>query len=63
MSARSGVRTVGEREATLGNDPHGNPVGATIFLSPDQLRRLGIDPENEMMSYRVDDGVLVLEDL
>ena len=54
---------MGEREATLGNDPDGNPVGATIFLSPDQLRRLGIDPENEMMSYRVDDGVLVLEDL
>jgi hypothetical protein len=57
------VKTVGERKATLGNGPDGNPVGATIFLSPDQLRRLGVDPENEAMSYRVDDGIIVLEDL
>lgn len=37
---------------------HDKMMGAALFLSGDQLRDLGIDPETETITYEVEDGVL-----
>jgi hypothetical protein len=54
--------SMGERTACLGERPDGTPAGATVFLTPDQLRRLGVDPAGDAMCYRVKDGDLLVTD-
>lgn len=50
----------GERSARI-NRANGNPLGASLFLSDDELRELGIDPDGaQQVRYQVEDGELVL---
>jgi hypothetical protein len=49
--------------AWVSRDSAGNPLGATLFLPPDDLTVLGIDPETvDEVDYRVEDGRIRLTD-
>ena len=49
-----------KRESTINSDGEGEILGATIFLSADDLEDLGVDSSEDTLSYRVEDGRLIL---
>lgn len=45
------------RVAAMNENEEGNPLGVAIFLTPEQLAQLGIDPEaTDVIEYHVADG-------
>lgn len=51
-----------DRIATINRDTSGNSLGATIYLSTEQLQELGIDPDAGQVRYYVKDGQLHVEE-
>ena len=49
------------REARINRDTTGQPVGAMLFLTGAELRRLGADIDRDWVSFWVVDGSLRLE--
>lgn len=46
-------------EARVNRDGDGNPLGAAMFLSGEELRELGIDPtDTDHIAYSITDGQL-----
>ena len=51
------------RSCTINTDGEGEPLGATVFLSADQLMKIGVNPtETDSVSYHVQNGQLILSD-
>lgn len=48
------------RESTINKNGEGEVLGATIFLSADDLEDLGVDSSEDTISYRVENGQLIL---
>ena len=48
------------RESTINKNGEGEVLGATIFLSADDLEDLGVSPTEDTISYRVENGQLIL---
>lgn len=54
-------RTSKRRIVTMNEDRDGDALGIAIFLTPDQLTQLGLDPETtDVGEYWVEDGELKL---
>ena len=54
-------RTSKRRIAAMTEDREGQPLGVGIFLAPEQLEQLGIDPERtDVVEYYVDNGEIQL---
>ena len=49
-----------KRESTINKDGEGEVLGATIFLSAEDLENLGVDSSEDTISYRVENGQLTL---
>ena len=50
-------RTSERRIATMNEDRGGKPLGVGVFLTPEQLAQLGIDPEEtDVVEYYVENG-------
>ena len=49
------------REAWINRDTTGKPIGAMLFLTGAELRRLGADIDRDWVSFWVVDGALRLE--
>lgn len=48
------------REAKIGRTEDG-PVGAALYITPEELEELGIDPEKtDSVVIRIEDGALTL---
>ena len=50
-----------KRESTINKDGEGEVLGATIFLSAEDLENLGVDFTEDTLSYRVENGQLILD--
>ena len=48
------------RESTINKSGEGEILGATIFLSVEDLENLGVDFTGDTISYRVENGQLTL---
>lgn len=49
------------RIAAMNEDEEGNPLGVAIFLTPEQLAQLEIDPEaTDVIEYHIEDGEVQL---
>lgn len=45
------------REARVSRDPEGDPIGAALFFTADELRSLGVEPETtDAVNVSVEDG-------
>ena len=52
------------REARVSRDPEGDPIGAAVFFTADDLRELGIDPTTaDAVTVSVADGEVRLLDV
>ena len=58
----AGLPTNKNRESTINRDGEGEILGATIFLSAEDFENLGVDSTGDTISYRVQNGELVLSD-
>lgn len=51
------------REACVSRGPEGDPIGAAVFLTADDLREIGIDPTTaDAVTVSVEDGEVRLLD-
>ena len=54
---------VSTRQARVNRDPDGEPLGISLAISADELRELGIDPdEADAVEYEIADGGLQLRE-
>jgi hypothetical protein len=50
------------RTCRINRSGEGEPLGVSIFLSPEELRKIGVDLQGESITYAVESGEIVFSE-